>query len=270
MVEQIGSGKVPEPILPAPDFLINVDRPELFLAIVAPIGVDAVNVLGALHQSLQSVGYETSVIKITELMKKIPTDVALVETPHDERYKSYIAYANRVRELLNIRKDKVAGNDSLAMLAVGAIMKARASYTGSETIPCKARVYILDQFKRPEEIALLRKLYGRLFIQISVHATKATRKENLNRRIKSSHVDTNVVDYSSEAEDLIRQDLSEEDQPHGQRVRDAFPMADVIVNGNDKKNVEHDISRFINLLFGTILLRPHTTSMACTLPRALL
>lgn len=238
------------------DFLVNLERPELFIAIVSPIGVDSNSVLQAIHSSMEEVGYKTSHIKVTSLIKDIPTGIKLEETPLEKRYESYIAFANRVRELFNIRKDKVAGNDSLAMLVVGAIMKARAAHTGSETKPCHARAYILDQFKRPEEIALLRKLYGRLFVQISVHATKDTRRENLKRLIKASHSDGGGTDYSAEAEALIRQDLSEEDVPHGQRVRDAFPMADVIVDGNDKKKVEHDIRRFINLLFGNNFITP--------------
>ena len=240
----------------ASELLVNVARPELFIAIVAPIGVDGASVHQALYKSLMAVGYETSTIKVTSLMKGIPTGVKLEESPIERRYTSYIAFANRVREMLNIRKDKVAGNDSLAMLAVGAIMEARAFHTDSKTKPCAGRAYILDQFKRPEEIALLRRLYGRLFVQISVHATKDTRRENLKRLIKSSHPADNISDYSAEAEGLIRQDLSEENHAHGQRVRDTFPMADVIVDGNDRAKIEHDVDRFIRLLFGNNFITP--------------
>jgi len=239
------------------DLLRNIPFPELFFGIVAPIGVDSKAVIRFLHESLTRRHYQTSLIKVTELMKQIPTDVKLKETPIERRYATYIDYANRVREQLNVfANDKAAGNHTLAMLTIGAIMEVREQHTRSKNKPCWRRAYILDQFKRPEETELFRRVYGRLFVQISIHAKKETRKSNLKRKIRESHPSRAGTDYSTEAEELIRRDMSEEDKRHGQRIRDAFPMADVIINGNEMERAALEIERFIKLLFGFNFVTP--------------
>jgi deoxycytidylate deaminase len=237
--------------------LSNIQFPELFFAIVAPIGVDAKSVILFLHESLKKVNYQSRHIKVTELMKQVPTNVELHESPLDVRYESYIDYANRVREILNVMEnDKLAGNHTLAVLTIGAIMEIREQRTGSKEKPCLGMAYILDQFKRPEEIELLRRVYGRLFVQISIHAKKESRRANLRRKIKESHASGAGIDFSPEAESLIRRDMSEEGKKHGQRVRDAFHLADVIIDVNDTENAKADIERFVKLLFGFNFVTP--------------
>lgn len=237
--------------------LSNVQKPELFLGLVAPIGTDTRQIAVQLQDALKNVGYESTYIKVTKLMEQIPTGISLLESPLEARYNSYIDYANKVRELLGkSATDKAKGNDSLAMLSVTAIKAARKKATGDEKKAQHGHAYILDQFKRPEEIALLRKIYGRLFIQISAQATKKTRLAALKLKIKRTHADGRGKDFTPEAEALIRRDLSEEDIPHGQRLRDAFPMADAIVDANDMAKCKVEIERFIKLFFGYNFITP--------------
>jgi deoxycytidylate deaminase len=237
--------------------LANIRQPELFFALVAPIGADTKLVAQQLQESLKKLGYESTYIKVTKLMKSIPTGIDLHETPLEKRYNSYIDYANKVREILgNDKISNTGGNDALAMLSVAAILETRKTLTGDPKIAKHAHAYILDQFKRPEEIALLRKVYGRLFIQISAHASKSTRLASLKRRIKKTHPDGGGKDFASEAESLIRRDLSEEKIANGQRVRDAFPMADAIIDANDKSKCKIEIERLVNLFFGHNFITP--------------
>jgi deoxycytidylate deaminase len=237
--------------------LASIEHPELIFGIVAPIGADSKDIAKQLKTSLLKLGYESTYIKVTELMKEIPTGITLHETPLEARYNSYIDYANKVREMLGkAGKDATGGNDALAMLAIAAIIETRKSLSGKEDKAQHRHAYILDQFKRPEEIALLRKVYGRLFLLVSAHATKKTRLESLKRRIKKSHPDGGVTDYAAEAEELIRRDMSEENVTHGQRLRETFPMADVIINANDKKACELEIDRLVRLFFGHNFITP--------------
>jgi deoxycytidylate deaminase len=235
----------------------EIKFPELFFGLVAPIGIETKEIAAILSNCLAQVDYKSHVIKVTKLMKSIRTDVELHETPLEQRYNSYIDYANKVRELLNDEgSDRSRGNDALAMLTVAAIMDERKSKSGSETKPVEKQAYIIDQLKRPEEIQLLRKVYGKLFVQISIHSTKHNRLHSLNAKIKKSHSDSTNKDYSSEAENLIRRDLSEEEKPHGQRVVDAFHLADVIIDANDKQKTKKEIKRFVDLLFGNNFITP--------------
>jgi deoxycytidylate deaminase len=237
--------------------LSNIQKPEIFFGLVAPIGVNTKEIADKLQNALSKVGYSSTYLKITKLMQSIPTGVELHESPLDRRYNSYIEYANSVRKIIGASAtDKAKGNDALAMLSVAAIQEARKRSTGDEKIAQHGHAYILDQFKRPEEIALLRKVYGRLFIQISVQASKKTRLSVLKRGIKKSHSEGGAMDYTTEAESLIRRDLSEEDVPNGQRLRDAFPMADAVVDANDRAKCQIEIERFINILFGHNFITP--------------
>ncbi len=235
----------------------EIKFPELFFGLVAPIGIETKEIAAILSKCLSQVGYKSFVIKVSSLMKSIQTNVELHETPLEARYNSYIDYANKVRELLNDGgNDPSRGNDALAMLTVAAILEERKSQSGSVTRPIEKHAFIIDQLKRPEEIQLLRKVYGKLFVQISIHSTKQNRLHSLKLKIKRSHGESPNRDYSTEAENLIRRDLSEEEKAHGQRVVDAFPLADVIIDANDKQKAEKEIKRLVDLLFGNNFITP--------------
>jgi len=236
--------------------LKNIQFPELVFGIVAPIGVDTGFTVQALNESLLTVGYESTHIKLTKLMKSIATGVELAEDPIEKRYDTHIRYANALRELFDTSADEAKGNDALALLAVAGIREGRREKTGDYNKPAPKHAYILDQFKRPEEIKLIRKIYGRLFILISVHSTRQHRKDILKRKIRESHIDRTEVDSSVEAERLISRDHNEEKEPYGQRVRDSFHLADAVIDENTKESATNGIRRLVKLFFGYNFITP--------------
>ncbi len=236
--------------------LKNIEFPELVFGIVAPIGVDTRKIVEFINKSLTKVGYSSKHIKLTDLMKSIRTGITLEEKPIERRYDSHIRYANEVRRLFEDEHNENSGNDALATLSVAGIREARKSITGEHDRPAHKYAYILDQFKRPEEIQLIPRIYGRLFLQISIHSTKSNRKNTLQRKIRDSHADLRLVDTSVEAETLINRDGHEESVPHGQRVSDAFHLADAIINSNDKDSAEHEVDRLVKLFFGYNFVTP--------------
>lgn len=148
--------------------------PELIFGLVAPIGVDLDLVTDALDHTLQEMDYEVRGFRLTELMREIPTEITLAPDPYVQSYRDRIAYANEVRRLL--------GDDALASLAISAIRSFRAderkkrnaenrderdgsdepdSDESAEEAPLSKQAYIIRQIKRPEEVALLRGVYGR-------------------------------------------------------------------------------------------------------------
>lgn len=249
--------------------LKKIIYPELFVGIVAPIGIDTKQIVGLISSSLRNVGYSSTNIKLTELMKSIPTDVKLVETPPEIRFEAYIDYANEVRHLFDSKDDEIEGDAALAMLAVAGIQAARkqvsvergkientpSSFVGLGKEPDR-QAYILDQFKRPEEVKLIRSIYGRLFILFSIHASTSTRRKTLRRKIRAAHGDRSKVDFSETAEALISTDHHQESMPHGQRVRDSFPLADVIIDANNNVSAKKEIDRAIKLFFGNNFITP--------------
>ena len=80
--------------------LQRIDYPELFFGLVAPIGVDLSDTLNQLADALRVFGYQTIPIKVTDLFREIDfCDLALTDKPIEDRFRSYIDFGNRVREL---------------------------------------------------------------------------------------------------------------------------------------------------------------------------
>jgi deoxycytidylate deaminase len=214
--------------------------------------------------------YEARGFRLTELMKEVPTEISTAPDPYVQSYRDRIAYANEVRRLL--------GDDALASLAISAIRSFRAderkkreaekgderdngdepdSDESAEEAPLPKQAYIIRQIKRPEEVALLRGVYGRQFILVSAYAPQEARKrriEALERRSRGGLISD--VEASSLAHELVVQDAKESLDTHGQNVRDAFPLGDVLIDATSRGSCETMVRRFVNLLFGSNEVTP--------------
>ena len=60
----------------------------------------------------------------------------------------------------------------------------------------------------------------------------------------------------AKAEEMIERDELEESKSLGQDVKDAFPLADLFIDGRNRSSFEAQISRFLQLLFGNIFHTP--------------
>lgn len=220
------------------------DHPELIFGLVGPIGVDLESVTEELIDALESVGYDAQVFRITDLMREVDVGLPLDGTRYVESFQQRIDYANKVREQLG-------RNDALAILAISAIRQFRAKTGGTVEQPLSKRAYIIRQFKRPEEIKLMRAVYGRQFVQVSAYAPQSYRKRRITVKESQSmkRLGSNS-DAENAANTLVKQDEMEADKGHGQNVRDAFPLADVFVEAPDRKSCKDTIDRFIRALFG--------------------
>src|SRR5690242_3799298 len=80
--------------------LERIEFPELFFGLVAPIGVDLSETVAPLKTLLEGFGYEVQPIKVTDVFRDIDyCDVKLHDKPSEARFKSYIEFGNRLREI---------------------------------------------------------------------------------------------------------------------------------------------------------------------------
>ncbi|MEH6950712.1 anti-phage dCTP deaminase [Nitrobacter sp. NHB1] len=220
------------------------DHPELILGLVGPVGVDLKAVTDELIDALREVGYGSQVFRITDLMREVKTGLPLDATGYIESYQQRISYANKVREQLR-------RNDALAILSISAIRQFREATGGSVERPISKQAYIIRQFKRPEEIKLMRAVYGRQFIQVSAYEPQFYRKRRIAvKETQSKKRLGSTADAENDANSLVKRDEMEGDTRHGQNVRDAFPLADVFVESPDRKSCKETVGRFIRALFG--------------------
>jgi deoxycytidylate deaminase len=143
------------------------------------------------------------------------------------------------------------------MIACAKIMRARAQAGDPTKRKPEKKVYLIHQFERKEEVALLRSVYGRIFFQISVYSRRGARVDHLARQFAHSDNVANHNVYRSKAEDIVQIDESQIGSGHGQQVSAIFHDADLVINsdGSDA-DVSNQVSRFCKLLFGSNKISP--------------
>lgn len=218
--------------------------PDLIFGLVGPIGVDLLFIERTLIDYLNGFNYCSSNIRISAVMKEIKCDLLVDESSTFDAYRTKMDYANRLREIYH--------NKILAALAIGAIKQAREKSTSAS--PGKS--FIIRQLKNPDEVRLLRSVYGKQFIQISIYGSPSARREHLSAEIR---INSNGVIESKEADERADQLMvrdEKEDAEFGQALRDVFPLGDIFVDTDDKNNASKSIERFLNALFGSNQVSP--------------
>jgi len=246
-----------------PDSIQKIKHPELFFGFVAPIGADLLPVLEAFRKYFELRRYRVVEIKATEIFdvleKYVAPNQALIKTHHRERYETYIAYGNQLRQAFD--------DTILAATTIRRVM-ARRLRVQKDREKFSRTVFLLHQFKRKEEIDLLRSVYGRLFFQVSTYSRRTTRIDYLSRRFASSEHGASSLKYRPAAEELIQKDENEVGELHGQRVATIFHDADFIANLDVVETVESQVHRFCELIFGSNCISPTKSEYGMFLARA--
>lgn len=222
---------------------------ELIIGIVARIGVDTPEVISTLKEELQAYDYEAVEIHTTDLLIGLKKPLNIIQEPADKRYESLISACNDFRSDGGLP-------DVMAQLAMLEITRLRGQ-TGLGTRTERRVAYIINQIKRPEEFELLRSVYGEHYVQISCHATLKSREERLSRKIVAGHPESpRAASWDAVVTELIQKDEAQEDQPFGQRVRDVFPLSDVVIDARDRARIKGTTERFLRALFGDNSVTP--------------
>jgi cytidine deaminase len=220
-----------------------IEFPELVFATTGPIGVDMDGLMGALEACLVDVGYSSARIKLSDEMQRLRVEANERPSGGDQLFHWKMDYANSLRIKFGLA-------DLLARIALEAIRTQRRTLTGDSKKPAPKQAYIVSQLKTPEEVDLLRKVYGRQFILIAAYTSKHERKERLVTKLRSQ-MSTNIsdADLNHCAERLIERDANE-NVSFGQKLRDTFHLGDVFVDGLEPRQMRLTLSRFVNALFG--------------------
>jgi deoxycytidylate deaminase len=234
-----------------PDSIQKIKFPELIFGFVAPIGADVEPVLAAFRDYFEHRAYRVIEIKVTDIFnvleQYVKPDLPLDKSGHRERYVTYIAYGNQLRAKFD--------DEILAATTIRRVM-ARRLRAQKEGDKFSRTVFLLHQFKRKEEIDLLRTVYGRLFFQVSVYSRRGARVDYLSRKFASSDHTSGPQKYRHTAEELIQQDENEVGAVHGQRVASIFHDADFIVSLDARDSAQKQVERFCELLFGSNCISP--------------
>lgn len=193
---------------------------EIVIGIVSPVGSELTRVTKYLNERLSRFEYNVKEIRISSLLNS----------------KSIKGEYNRIRHLMKLGDDLREKTKNNGILAYGAA-KLIAECRDTEN---HKRAYILNSLKHPEEVEVLRKIYGQGFYLFGIHADKMRRLDCLTK-------DKGLT--TQEAIELTEID-EDEKIAHGQRTRDTFHLSDFFINvGKNEDQIKNTIQRFLELIF---------------------
>lgn len=215
---------------------------ELVIGLVCAVGVDYAKVSEYLSKILPSFGYRANVLRVSSFIResaaRLGINVELHDKPEELRLSDYMDAGNMIRK-------ETKRCDFFATVAAAALASSRSSDGQGAPTPLLRRVHVILTLKRPEEVEVLRRIYGPGFFLVGLFAEEHERLDYLmNERNVSK----------DKALKLIARDLEDEDREFGQRTRDTFHLADVFVE-LQKNRYKQELKRFLQLVFG----HPHTT-----------
>jgi deoxycytidylate deaminase len=125
------------------------------------------------------------------------------------------------------------------------------------------RAYILDSIRHPAEVELLRKVYQDAFVLVGVVCEANVRQQRIVKKYKNAGME--------DAEAFMARDARAAEK-HGQRVSDAFHMADFFVDNtvdqlsdgepNEDWNINDTLSRLIKIMTAAEVVRPTVSETA--------
>lgn len=206
---------------------------ELVFAMVAPIGSGASTVAEIIKSKIEeNFGYETNVIKISSLINNRAEGLGeqRIQDSDPDRVERLQSLGNKLREKHS--------SDVLAILSVDEINKSRKDAENGED---RRFCTIIDSLKNPEEVAVLRKVYGDLFWLVGVFSPEQKRISRLENNVSNSAYLSKIKDADYD-----------EGLDFGQSVRKTMNYADVFFrnDGDNTDGIAKSVDRFLNLVFG--------------------
>ena len=145
---------------------------ELVIGLVSPVGTDIQRAMDTLKSELSQYGYEPYEVHVSELFPLLSGEDQQVDT-HESEYK-------RIKRLIKQGNDLRREYDACDVLAFGVVSKIEA--IRQEMLDFPRRAYIVNSLKRPEEVTLLRSIYGDGFYLISVLSDQEKGKHSYRQR----------------------------------------------------------------------------------------
>ncbi len=217
---------------------------ELFFGMTYMIGSEdkVEQVENELEHILQSIDYKVHQISIKEL---------ILQT---EAYRSTDNEHCQYKRLMDAAKQLCSGGsiDSarLAQKAVSQIVHKRES----EGHPRGRNAYIINAIKRPEELKLLRRVYGDAFFLIGIYKPTPERKTYMARVIEHEH----LCDCKDNIENLIKQDAG--DGGSGTKAKKVYHQSDLFIDGSRNSSspdtIRNELEHFVKLIFGAPNISP--------------
>jgi deoxycytidylate deaminase len=214
------------------------ERHPLVVGLVAPLGVAIDPVLALISEAFRLFGYTPMPVRLSMLLDEIKYKPwGKLPKPGERDF-----HNDRMNAGDKFRTEVEHGS-ALAAVAVASISESR------EESPDEPIAFILRSLKHPDEVELLRHVYGDAFVLVGIASSPEERRNALVERQPFD-------DASERAEALIARDEKDPTTNFGQNVREVYARADVFIPSVRGLNSKEHIERFVDSLFGAPFLTP--------------
>jgi cytidine deaminase len=218
----------------------TTDRPELIFALVGAAGARLEDLSSELKGELTTFGYEVIDIRLSNLLANFDWSQQQGTNEFDR-----IRYLQNKGDAL---RDRLKDGAALARGAIAELRTQRARVSGSPDRPASGYAYILHQLKHPDEVDVLRRVYGSSFVLVAGHAPQKMRAVELADRMARRNLASDPSRLLGKAYEIIEVDEKQEGD-FGQNTRDTYPKADFFANLGVPLG-QYGVRRFVDLLFG--------------------
>jgi deoxycytidylate deaminase len=219
-----------------PSELEIISKPELVVALVAPVGTPLDALQRVFVDVLAEYKYTAEVVTLTKFFEgfQLPTS-GLKGSEHFERIWKNMDMGDELRR-------RMGGGEALALLAAARLWNSRPK---AEPRVHEGKAHIFRQLKHPDEVVWLRRIYGSALHVVGVYCPEPVRREQL-------HVGLGMSE--EEAQALIDRDKGEAES-YGQHIDKTFHRADLFLEmkGLDSDSLEDakaQLRRYLRLFFG--------------------
>ncbi|HFR4786852.1 TPA: deaminase, partial [Legionella pneumophila] len=211
---------------------------ELVIALVGGVGTDFQMVFHELQSSFKLAGCNVEKVKITEYLKR-------------EKKTDFLSDLDEKIHKMNGAREN--GNKGIAaFFSMMFIFNKRIKIVGNKAL-CPT-VYIIDSLKSPYECDVLRNVYGRNFILLSIYDTKDSRKSNLlSLQLNSLTSCENLTAPERKHIDEIMDTDENEGKSHGRDTKGTYHKAHYFIN---MVSLKDEVRRLVNLLFNEPFATP--------------
>jgi deoxycytidylate deaminase len=220
-----------------------VGRAELVVGLVYGAGVEADPIQERLRLAFQEFAYDLEPIHLSKSFPGILSRDHIDESP------------NKTRSLQDMGDDlREAGGKGitglLAAFLIAGRRRARARSEGDDRV-----VWLVRSLRRPEEVKVLREIYGPRFVLIGVYAPESLRLRNLTSR-RRRHAATTTGRFEPDAVEDLKRDHNDLEKAFGQSMSKTFPLSDFFLDGRAPHIVEHAVERMARIMFGDTFVSP--------------
>lgn len=215
--------------------------PELVIALVASLGTEVRPIVEDFRAALQAVSYRMRFIRVSDLIDEVVSPRITSQAP---------THAEQLMDEGDLLRGAVDHGGATCSLALAKIRRQRADETGDPQRERSSVATLIQSLKHPEEVRLLRAVYGPRLLVVGVSASLEQRKTALEKRLRDEHGGHPPEWYVGEVTKLLTRDERDGTKKLGQRVRDAFSQADAFIWIEPGRDASPDVRRIIELLFG--------------------